>query len=71
MNAATNLILYLVGAFVLVIVLLETKVDAMFTGEIFIGMFILGLLLALFSAIRQTQKIIKQSPKQNEPEATH
>lgn len=71
MNAGTNLILYIVGAFVLVFVLLETKADAAFTGEIFITLFIAGLLLSLWTAIRQTEKIIKENPRPSEPAAAH
>lgn len=57
MKAGSSLVLYLVGALLLVVVLLEMPAYAMFTGEIFIGVFLLGLFLAFGVAVRQTQKI--------------
>ena len=60
MKAGSTLILYLVGALLLVVVLLKMPAYAMFTGEIFIGIFLLGLFLAFGVAVRQTQKIVHE-----------
>lgn len=63
MEAGSTLALYLVGALVLVVVLLELPAYAMYTGEVFIGMFLLGLFLAFGVAVRQTQKLVHQKPE--------
>ena len=44
----------------LVAVLLKMPAYTMFTGEIFIGIFLLGLFLAFGVAVRQTQKIVHE-----------
>lgn len=62
MKAGTNLILYLACSLVLVIVLLEFPAYTMYTGEIFIVIFILGLILAFNTTVRQTQKIVREKP---------
>ena len=63
MNAGSTLVLYLVGALLLVVLLLELPAYAMYTGEVFIGIFLLGLFLAFGVAVRQTQKIAHQKPE--------
>ena len=60
MKAGSSLILYLVGSLLLVAVLLKMPAYAMFAGEIFIGIFLLGLFLAFGVAVRQTQKIVHE-----------
>ena len=72
MKAGTALTLYVVGALVLVVALILTPAYTMFTGEIFILMFIFGLILSLGLTIRQTQKLATVSVKENEPaSSTH
>ncbi|MDG7001277.1 MAG: hypothetical protein JRN15_19450 [Nitrososphaerota archaeon] len=60
MKAGSTLVLYLVGALLLVALLLELPAYAMYTGEVFIGIFLLGLFLAFGVAVRQTKKIAYQ-----------
>jgi hypothetical protein len=62
MKAGTGLLIYLVATLALVALLLETKADAMFTGEIFIALFIGILLVAFWNAMRETQKMVKEKP---------
>jgi|GEM_PF-6271290 hypothetical protein len=70
MKAGTSLLLYLVGAFVLLVVLIKTPAYTMFTGEIFIALFIGGLLFALWNAIREGQKFAREKV-QSETPTTH
>jgi hypothetical protein len=67
MKAGTALTLYVVGALALVVALILTPAYTMFTGEIFILMFIVGLILSLGLTIRQTQKLATVPIKENEP----
>lgn len=60
MKAGTALFLYVVGALALVVLLILTPEYTMFTGEIFIGIFVLGLLLALGNTIVETRKLVNQ-----------
>ena len=60
MKSGTTLLLYLAGAFALLVVLMEMPAYTMFTGEIFITLFVAGLLLALWNAIRDGQKFAKK-----------
>ncbi len=69
MKAGTSLLLYLAGAFVLLVVLIKTPAYTMFTGEIFILLFIGGLLFALWNAIREGQKFAKEQVKSETPTA--
>jgi membrane-bound ClpP family serine protease len=69
MKSGTTLLLFLVGAFALVIVLIKIPAYTMFTGGIFILLFVVGLLLALFNAIREGQKFAKKV--QSETTAAH
>lgn len=57
MKAGTALMLYVIGALVLTVALILTPAYTMFTGEIFILMFVFGLLLSVGITIRQTQKL--------------
>jgi hypothetical protein len=63
MNVGSSLILYLVGALLLVAVMLKLPAYAMYTGEVFIGIFLIGLFLAFGVAVRQTQKIVHEKPE--------
>lgn len=63
MKAGSTLVLYLVGALLLVALMLKLPAYAMYTGEVFIGMFLVGLFLAFGVAVRQTQKIAQQKPE--------
>ena len=67
MKAGTALALYVVGALALVVALILTPAYTMFTGEIFILMFIFGLILSVGITIRQTQKLGSVPTKENEP----
>ncbi|MDG6905870.1 MAG: hypothetical protein JRN20_08810 [Nitrososphaerota archaeon] len=61
MKSGTTLLLFLLGAFGLVVVLVELPAYTMFTGEIFIVLFIAGLLFALWNAIREGRKFAKRA----------
>jgi hypothetical protein len=67
MKAGTALALYVVGGLALVVALILTPAYTMFTGEIFILMFIFGLILSVGITIRQTQKLGNVPTKENEP----
>ena len=68
MKAGTALMLYVIGALVLTVALVLTPAYTMFTGEIFILMFVFGLFLSVGVTIRQTQKLGNvSSAKDGEP----
>lgn len=60
MKSGTTLLLFLVGAFVLVAALIEMPSYTKYTGEIFILLFLAGLIFALGNAIREGQKFAKK-----------
>lgn len=60
MKAGSNLILYLIGAVLLVVVMIKLPAYTMYTGEIFIGLFLLGLFLVFSITFRQTKKIVHE-----------
>ena len=70
MKAGTALFLYVVGALALVVALIMTPAYTMFTGEIFIGIFVLGLMLALGNTIAETRKLVSQKVTSSETTAT-
>ena len=57
MNTLTALLLFLVGAFALIIGFTETPSIQYYTGGVIIGLFIAGLLYAWANTIRQTRKL--------------
>ena len=69
MKAGTALFLYIVGALVIVVLLILTPAYTMFTGEIFIGIFVVGLLLALGNTIVETRKLVNQKVGNSETTA--
>ena len=71
MKAGTGLLIYLAGTMALIVLLLVTRADAMFTGEIFIALFIGILLVAFWNAMRETQKLVRKKPDQSEIPTTH
>ena len=71
MKAGTGLVIYLAATMALLALLLETRADAMFTGEIFIALFIGILLVAFWNAMRETQKMVKEKPNQSEAPSAH
>jgi hypothetical protein len=71
MKAGIGLVIYIAATMALLVLLLETRADAMFTGEIFIALFIGILLFGWANAMRETQKLVKEKPDQSETPATH
>ncbi|MDA4131030.1 MAG: hypothetical protein OK457_09690 [Thaumarchaeota archaeon] len=63
MNTLTALLLFLVGAFALIIGFLSVPSIQYYTGGVIIGLFIAGLLYAWANTIRQTRKLGEQDPK--------
>ncbi len=57
MNTLTALLLFLAGAFALIIGFVETPAIQYYTGGVIIGLFIAGLLYAWGNTIRQTRKL--------------
>lgn len=67
MKSGTTLLLFLAGAFALVVALIKMPAYTMFTGEIFILLFIAGLIFALWNAIREGQKFAKRVQSETPP----
>ena len=67
MNTLTALLLFLVGAFALIIGFIKTPSIQYYTGGVIIGLFIAGLLYAWANAIRQTRKLDEVAPEQKAP----
>ncbi|MFI5420697.1 MAG: hypothetical protein ACHQ1H_06985 [Nitrososphaerales archaeon] len=59
----TALLVYLVGAFALIIGFVETPAIQYYTGGVIIGLFIAGLLYAWGNTIRQTRKLSDALPE--------
>lgn len=70
MKTGTSLILFLAGAFVLIIAMLEMPAYTPYTGGLFIGLYMAGLFLAFGNVIRQTQKMTKEQPTAQEQAAS-
>ena len=66
MNTLTGLLLFLAGAFALIIAFIRTPAIQYYTGGVIIGLFIAGLLYAWGNTIRQTRKLgaLPQEPEQ-------
>ena len=71
MKAGTGLLIYLAATMALLALLLVTKADAMFTGEIIIAIFIGILLIAFWNAMRETQKLVAEKPDQSKTPVAH
>lgn len=71
MKAGAGLLIYLAGTMTLIVLLLVTRADAMFTGEIFIAIFIGILLVAFWNAMRETKELVRKKPDQSETPTTH
>lgn len=69
MIAGTTMLLYLVGAFALLVVLIETPAYTKFTGEIFVVLLIVGLLFAFWNAVREGKKFAENQLKSETPAA--
>ncbi len=66
LNTAAGFALYLVGAFALVIIAMETPSIQYYTGGIVIGLFIFGLFFAYVNAMRQTRRLVEKRPEEEE-----
>jgi hypothetical protein len=64
MNTLTALLLFLLGAFALIIGFIKTPSIQYYTGGVIIGLFIAGLLYAWANTIRQTRKLNDAIPEQ-------
>ena len=69
MKSVTTLLLFLAGAFALVVAMIELPAYTKYTGEIFILLFMGGLFFALANTIRQTQSSSKGEARAETPEA--
>ncbi|MGI0090949.1 MAG: hypothetical protein ACREBS_04505 [Nitrososphaerales archaeon] len=70
MKSGTNLILFLAGAFALIIAMLNIPAYTQYTGGLFIALFVAGLFLTFGNAIRQTQKMAKEQQQAAQEKST-
>jgi hypothetical protein len=63
MNTLTALLLFLLGAFALIIGFIRTPAIQYYTGGVIIGLLIAGLLFAWGNTIRQTRKLSDALPE--------
>jgi hypothetical protein len=70
MNTLTAILLFLAGAFALIIGFIRTPALQYYTGGVIIGLFIAGLLFAWANTIRQTRKLNEVVPEKDQPATT-
>lgn len=69
MNTATGLVLFLLGAFALIIAALRVPSIQFYTGGIFIALFMFGAFYAWGNTIRQTRKLEQKEKEEQKQSA--
>jgi Ca2+/Na+ antiporter len=70
LETAAGIGLFLLGSFVLIVVALTIPQIEFYTGGIFILLFIVALLYAWGNTIRQSRKLERNTPQQEQSEAS-